>query len=108
MGLILTFCRSDTESAENHKTDDPEHKGADGEMNGKAGGDADGANPDPEGKKDKLSMATRMSNFFSAMKKSVNVKSNKDKYGETDSEMKVPLIIITLIKWWLIVLMNKY
>jgi hypothetical protein len=32
-----------------------------------------------------------MTNFFAAMKKSVNVKGSKDKYEKTESEMKVIL-----------------
>ena len=31
----------------------------------------------------------KMSNFFVAMKKSVHSKSNKEKYEQTESEMKV-------------------
>ena len=78
--------RSDTESAEHHSTK--------GDANdGETVGDVEngGGDNDDEPKKDshKTSVAAKMSNFFVAMKKSVHSKSNKEKYEQTESEMKV-------------------
>jgi len=77
---------SDTESAEHHSTK--------GDANdGKTLGDVEngGGDNDDEPKKDshKTSVAAKMSNFFVAMKKSVHSKSNKEKYEQTESEMKL-------------------
>ena len=85
--------RSDTESAEHHSTK--------GDANdGKTIGDVEngGGDNDDEPKKDshKTSVAAKMSNFFVAMKKSVHSKSNKEKYEQTESEMKVMNIFLML------------
>ena len=87
LSKILKFIhRSDTESAEHHSTK--------GDANdGEAVGDVENGGGDKvdEPKKDshKTSVAAKMSNFFVAMKKSVHSKSNKEKYEQTESEMKV-------------------
>ena len=84
--VLKLIHRSDTESAEHHSTK--------GDANdGKTVGDVEngGGDNDDEPKKDshKTSVAAKMSNFFVAMKKSVHSKSNKEKYEQTESEMKV-------------------
>ena len=84
--VLKLIHRSDTESAEHHSTK--------GDANdGKTIGDVEngGGDNDDEPKKDshKTSVAAKMSNFFVAMKKSVHSKSNKEKYEQTESEMKV-------------------
>ena len=84
--------RSDTESAENGSTKGDTKDSKDG-----ANKDADDDNEDggednhDDAKKEKTSVATKMSNFFTAMRKSVNSKGNKEKYEQTESEMKVIL-----------------
>ena len=84
--VLKLMHRSDTESAEHHSTK--------GDANdGKSVGDVEngGGDNDDEPKKDshKTSVAAKMSNFFVAMKKSVHSKTNKEKYEQTESEMKV-------------------
>ena len=84
--VLKLIHRSDTESAEHHSTK--------GDANdGEAVGDVENGGGDKvdEPKKDshKTSVAAKMSNFFVAMKKSVHSKSNKEKYEQTESEMKV-------------------
>jgi len=81
---------SDTESAENGSTKGDTKDSKDG-----ANKDADDDNEDggednhDDAKKEKTSVATKMSNFFTAMRKSVNSKGNKEKYEQTESEMKL-------------------
>ena len=94
-------CRSDTESAENHSTKADTKDSKDGACAEDEENHNDTSNTtDNKKESHKTSVAAKMTNFFAAMKKSVNSKSSKEKYEQTESEMKVILCIICLAIEW--------
>ena len=96
-----SICRSDTESAENHSTKADTKDAKDGACAEDEENHNETSNT-TDNKKDshKTSVAAKMTNFFAAMKKSVNSKSSKEKYEQTESEMKVILCKICLVVLW--------
>ena len=88
---IFQFCtyRSDTESAEHHSTKGDSNDNKDGKTIGDVENGGESNLDEPKKDSQKTSVATKMSNFFVAMKKSVHSKNSKEKYEQTESEMKV-------------------
>ena len=106
--ILLTIhnFRSDTESTENPDSRKTSEAGADGatpgsgdgsdvgiedgkqdDTKGTSGGDGDGGPDVNDNQKSKVSMATKMTNLFAAVKKPF--KSKSDKYEQSESEAKV-------------------
>ena len=80
---------SDTESTEHQATKSTENQEGKDEANS---GKQDDTQVDPEDqkpKKDKVSVTAKMTNLFAAVRKSV--KGSKDKYEQSESEVKVCL-----------------
>ena len=96
-----SICRSDTESAENHSTKADTKDSKDGACAEDEENHNDTSNTtDNKKESHKTSVAAKMTNLFAAMKKSVNSKSSKEKYEQTESEMKVILCIPCLVIGW--------